>query len=70
MNVVLYSTGCPQCKILKAKLDQAGIQYTVITDQAVMTAMGFKSAPMLQIDNETFKFTDAIQWIRGYSSGN
>lgn len=70
MNVILYSTGCPQCKILKAKLDQAGIQYTVVTDQAVMTAMGFKSAPMLQIDNNTYKFVDAVQWIRGYVNGN
>lgn len=47
MNITLYSTGCPQCRILKIKLDQAGIQYNTVTDQAVMAAMGFRSAPVL-----------------------
>lgn len=70
MNITLYSTGCPQCKVLKTKLDQAGIQYNTVTDQAVMAAMGFRSAPILQVDNETYKFADAIKWVRGYASGN
>ena len=32
MNITLYSTGCPQCKVLKAKLDQAGIKYNTVSD--------------------------------------
>ena len=64
MNITLYSTGCPQCKVLKAKLDQAGIEYNTVSDQATMVAMGFKSAPILQVDNTTYKFAEAIKWIR------
>ena len=70
MNITLYSTGCPQCKVLKAKLDQAGLQYNTITDQAIMAAMGFHSAPILQVDNVTYKFTDAVKWIREHQNGN
>ena len=64
MNITLYSTGCPQCKVLKTKLDAAQIQYTTVSDQAVMAAMGFRSAPILQVDNVTYKFTEAIKWIK------
>lgn len=64
MTITLYSTGCPQCKVLKTKLDQAGLEYTTITDQNIMAAMGFKSAPTLQVDNVTYKFPEAIKWLR------
>lgn len=70
MTITLYSTGCPQCKVLKAKLDKAGIQYNVITDQAMMMALGFQSAPILQVDNVTYKFADAVKWIKEYTNGN
>ena len=29
MDVVLYSTGCPKCKVLKKKLDAKDIKYTL-----------------------------------------
>lgn len=70
MNITLYSTGCPQCKVLKTKLDAAGIQYNTVSDQATMVAMGFHSAPILQVDNENYKFVDAIRWIRENANGN
>lgn len=70
MTITLYSTGCPQCKVLKAKLDKAGIQYNVITDQATMMALGFQSAPILQVDNVTYKFADAVKWIKENTNGN
>ena len=63
MNITLYSTGCPQCRVLKAKLDQAGIQYHTVTDQAVMAGMDFRSAPILQVDNVTYKFHEAIKLL-------
>jgi hypothetical protein len=50
--------------VLKSKLDQAGIQYHTVEDQAVMAAMGFRSAPILQVDNTTYKFAEAIKWVR------
>ena len=64
MKVVLYSTGCPQCKVLKSKLDDAGIQYELVTDQSVMEAKGFTTAPMLEVDGEAMEFMPALRWAR------
>lgn len=47
MTVTLYSTGCPQCKVLKTKLERANIKYRLVENQETMIAMGFHSAPML-----------------------
>lgn len=68
MNVVLYSTDCPQCKVLKSKLDEAGIQYELVTDQSVMEAKGFMTAPMLEVDGEAMNAIGAFGWLsqRGY----
>lgn len=70
MNLTLYSTGCPQCKVLKAKLDAAGLQYNIVEDQATMVALGFKSAPVLSIDGTPYKFAEAIKWVREQANGN
>ena len=40
MNVILYSTGCPKCNILKKKLADAKIDYSVIEDVDVMYLRG------------------------------
>ena len=70
MNITLYSTGCPQCRVLKTKLDQAGIQYHTVTDQATMVAMGLRAAPVLQVDNATYNFPEAIRWLKERANGN
>ena len=70
MNITLYSTGCPQCKVLKAKLDQAGISYTLINDQDIMAAKGFRSAPILEVNDTTYTFADAVKWVRGQVNGD
>ena len=66
--VVLYSTNCPRCKVLKAKMDQAGIDYTEVTDIDVMTEKGFIEAPMLELDGKLMSFSQGIAWIKGENS--
>ena len=61
--VVLYSTGCPQCNVLKTKLDNKGIEYELVTDEDVMIAKGFMSAPILEVDGEVMPFKQANDWI-------
>lgn len=69
--VVLYSTNCPRCKVLKTKMEQTGIEYTEVTDIEVMKEKGFREAPMLEIDGEFMNFSQALTWIRGKdSNGN
>lgn len=63
MSVILYSTGCPKCKILKAKLAAKSISYTESTDINEMIALGMKSAPALKVDNELLDFGRAITWV-------
>ena len=67
MKITLYSTGCPQCTVLKTKLDQNGFEYTLVTGQEAVeaiTALGFKSAPILQVGDQCYKFMDAVKWMK------
>lgn len=63
MNVVLYSTGCPKCKVLEAKLNRRKIKYNVITDVSVMESKGFMSVPMLEVNGEVMNYGAATDWI-------
>ena len=68
MKVVLYSTGCPQCKVLKQKLDNACIEYEVVNDLEEMERLGFVAAPMLTVDDEIMNFIEANSWINSRNS--
>ena len=48
--MILYSTGCPRCRVLQRKLDEAGISYEVNSNIERMTALGLRSAPALEVD--------------------
>lgn len=63
-NIILYSTGCPQCGVLKAKLDAAKIDYRIVTDEVVMTNRGFQFLPVLEVAGKEYNFTQAVQWIK------
>ena len=63
MNVVLYSTHCPKCKVLALKLKQKGINYEEINDVEVMKSTGFVSAPKLEVDGVVYDFKEAVEWI-------
>jgi len=64
LAVILYTTECPKCKILKAKLEEKGIVYSTNSDIEVMKAKGFRSVPMIEIDNKVLNYLDAINWIK------
>ena len=61
---VLYSTGCPKCKILKQKLDEKNIIYEICSDVEVMKSKGMMSVPILEVDGETMTYMNAIQWVK------
>ena len=62
--ITLYTTGCPQCKVLEKMLNDKGITYGVVNDEQVMIDMGFTSAPMLTIDGKVYTFKEAMAWLR------
>ena len=69
-SVVLYSTGCPKCKILKKKLDAAGLLYAECNDTEAMLAAGFTEVPMLQINcGKAMTFGETVRWLEGKTNG-
>ena len=65
MSIVLYSTNCPKCKVLEKKLNSSGIDYSIITDVDVMEQKGFQSAPVLEVDDKIYEFSEAVKWLKG-----
>lgn len=63
MEVILYSTHCPKCNVLKSKLDEKGIAYTENTNTKEMVAKGFREAPVLEVDGTIYKFKEAVDWV-------
>lgn len=65
MKVVLYSTHCPKCKILEAKLQKKNISYEEINDINIMQEKGYLSVPILEVDDISMNFAAANNWING-----
>ena len=63
MGIVLYSTGCPKCKVLTQKLDKKGIVYEVKNDVDEMLSLGLKAAPGLKVGDTIMGFTEAVRWV-------
>lgn len=61
--VVLYSTGCPKCEILKEKMEQKGVKYELCENLGIMSALGITFVPVLGIDKTLLNFSDAIKYI-------
>ena len=70
MNIVLYkSSTCPQCKVVKMKLDQKGLAYTekyvdeMTPDQ--LQEAGVKGIPTMFVDGvKMTNIRDMSNWIR------
>lgn len=65
MNVILYSTHCPKCKVLETKLKQKNINYDEINDVKIMQDKGFEFAPVLEVNGVAYGFKEAVDWIGG-----
>lgn len=60
----MYSTGCPQCRVLEMQLKKKGIEFDVVSDMDIMKQKGFMSMPVLEVDGEYLVFQKALQWIK------
>jgi glutaredoxin len=63
MEVIFYSTNCPKCKVLKAKMNQKGIEYKEVNDVDFMLSKGIKSAPSIEIDGRIMDFSESVKWV-------
>lgn len=64
MEVVLYSTGCPKCTVLKKKLQAKNIEFTEINDVDTMLKMGLDEVPVLKVDDQMMPFKKAVEWVK------
>lgn len=68
MKIVLYSTGCPKCKVLEKKLNDKQIPYTLETNVDRLIELGFKMAPILEVDGLLMQFADANKYLNDWSN--
>ena len=63
---ILYTTGCPKCRILEKKLTDKNVEYEVICDAEKIKEKG-TSVPMLEIVtedvNQVLNYYDAVKYV-------
>lgn len=62
-NIVLYTTGCPKCRILEKKLNDKNINFDVCDDVEKMKELGISSIPMLKIHGKIMNYYDAVKYV-------
>lgn len=68
--MILYTTGCPRCTVLKAKLNQKGLNFEIVEDIQEMLQLGIKTAPMLKVGDELLDFSAAIKYLKTLEANN
>ncbi len=62
-KIVLYSTGCPRCTVLKSKLNSKHIAFEEVNDVDQMEQIGISTVPWLSVNGELLEFADAVRWV-------
>ena len=62
--IVLYSTGCPNCKVLERLLKRQNVDFVISDDIEELIKKGFQTAPVLSVDGELKQFKEAIDWVK------
>ena len=63
MKIILYSTGCPKCEVLKKKLKAKNIEYIENNNVEDMESLGIDQVPVLSVDGNLMSFAEANNWI-------
>ena len=63
MSIILYTTHCPKCRVLDAKLHLSDIEFETCEDVDKMQSLGITSAPVLGVDDKLLSFKEAVDWI-------
>ena len=67
MEIILWTIGCGQCKVLQKKLDGGGFKYQVKDDINEMNELGIKSLPRLCVDGKDMGFGEAVRWVNEHT---
>ncbi len=71
-DVILYSNGCPKCRVIKKKLEEKAVSFIETSDEQKLVSLGYQTFPILQVNETIMDFKDANDWInnRGKSNAN
>ena len=70
MVIVYTQPTCGRCNVLKRKLSDANIEFSVCEDIDLMVSKGFRTTPMLEVDDKVMDFSSAIEWIESEAKNN
>lgn len=62
-EIILYTVGCPRCEVLKNKLNDKKINFSIVQDVDVMKELGLDEIPVLKVNGKLLQFADANKWI-------
>ena len=65
-NIILYSNGCPKCKVIKSKLESKNIVFEETDDTQRIILEGYKTFPVLEVDGQFMDFVSANNWVNQY----
>ena len=68
--IILYSTNCPKCEILKEKLKKKKVEFEECHDIKEMEKLGITVVPVLKVNNEYLDFKKANDYINKRNDGN
>ena len=71
MKVTLFSNNCPRCYVLKTKLDEKEIPYTVSYNFKLLECLGIDILPVLMVDDKIYsEFREAVYWVNNQRRNN
>ena len=63
-KIILYSTGCERCKMVKKMLDAHQVCYEEVNDKQIMIDEGFEQAPVLKVNDRVIEnFNSILIWL-------
>ena len=63
-KMILYTTGCPKCRILEKKLSDKGIGFEKCDDKEAMNSLGIVSVPVVRLDDgRLLGYFEAVQYL-------
>ena len=64
MQIILYTTHCPQCKGVEMLLKKKNIEYTECSDLEEMRKLSIKQVPVLSVDGKLFHGKEIHDWLK------
>lgn len=61
--MIIYSSNCPKCIVLKKKLEQKNITFTECNDFQKLLDANIKTLPVLEVDDKLLTFNDAVNYV-------